>query len=299
MLEGEPLIEVEGLGFTYMKGTPFENQALRDVDLRVEEGEGVGLAGTTGSGKSTLIQHFNGLLRPQQGTVRVLGRPIPARGGDLRWLRATVGLLFQFPEQQLFEETVFADVGFGPRSLGLSSQEVKERVEEALERVGLDGKTFGDRSPFQLSGGEKRKAALAGVLANRPRCLVLDEPTAGLDPVSRRELIERLRSWRKAEGLTLIVVSHSMEELALLTDRLVVLADGRVAADGPIRELFHDSGRLAELGLEPPAVRRIADRARERGVPFQGEPITMEEADLQWAEFLGATPPASSASAPA
>lgn len=280
------MMELEGVSFTYLQGTPFESQALHEIDLTIAEAEAIGLAGTTGSGKSTLIQHLNGLIRPQTGSVRVQGKEVPRRGGDLRWLREAVGLLFQFPEQQLFEETVAQDVAFGPRCLGLPPDQIQTRVKEALERVGLDLEQFGDRSPFQLSGGEARKVALAGVLANRPRYLVLDEPTAGLDPASRRDLIERLRRWRREEGLTLVVVSHSMDELAQLVDRLVVLAEGRVAADGPIRELFDQPERLQELGLEAPAVSQIVVAARARGLPLKETPITMDEAVRVFTELL-------------
>lgn len=261
-----------------MRGTPFETRALGGVTLTVEAGEAVALAGPTGSGKSTLAQHFNGLLRPTRGRVRVAGMEIPPRGGDLLAVRAAVGLLFQFPEQQLFEETVEADVAYGPRNLGVKGEDLRERVEEALEKVGLPPGRFAHRSPFALSEGEKRRVALAGVLATRPRCLVLDEPTAGLDPRSRRELLERLECWRRDEGLTLVIISHDMDDLARVAERLVVLEAGRVAGDGPVRELFSRVDWMAERHLEVPAVCRLAARLVEAGLPLPRLPLTVEEA---------------------
>lgn len=275
----EPLISIRDLVHLYLPGTPFEQRALEGVSLEIAEGEAVGLAGATGSGKSTLAQHLNGLLRPTSGSVRVGGVDIPPRGGRLEAVRALVGLLFQFPEQQLFEETVALDVGFGPRNLALSGAEVQERVREALDLVGLPLDRFGERSPFALSGGERRRAALAGVLAMRPRCLVLDEPTAGLDPRGADELLALLARLRRERGLSLVIISHRMEELARLVDRLVILTGGRVAGDGPIREMLHKPGWLAEHHLEAPPVSRLVARLAEGGLHLEPPPLTVEEAE--------------------
>jgi len=274
-----PLIEVRDLEHVYLPGTPFERRALDGITLEVRDGEAVGLAGASGSGKSTLAQHLNGLLRPTGGRVRVGGVEVPHRGGDLGAVRATVGLLFQFPEQQLFEETVELDVGFGPRNLGLGVEQVRERVLEALDLVGLPPSRFGGRSPFSLSGGERRRAALAGVLAMRPRCLVLDEPTAGLDPRGASELLSLLGRLRREQGMSLVVISHRMEDLAILVDRLVVLACGRVAADAPLRDLLGRPLWLAEHHLEAPALSRLAARLDEGGLKLDPLPLTLEEAE--------------------
>lgn len=277
MSEREPLIRLSGLEHVYLEGTPFEYRALRGVDLEVQPGEALGIAGATGSGKSTLVQHLNGLLRPTAGSVRVAGVEIPRRGGDLRAVRATVGLLFQFPEHQLFEETLELDVAFGPRNLGLRGEEVEERVTEALDLVGLPRERFGARSPFALSGGEKRRAALAGVLAMRPRCLVLDEPTAGLDPRGAAELLGLLARLRAERGITLIMISHRMEELARVVERLVVLAGGTVAAEGPARELLTRVDWMREQHLEAPPVCRVAARLAEAGLALEPRPVTVDE----------------------
>ncbi len=281
-----PLIEIHDLVHVYLPGTPFERRALDGLSLLVGHGEAVGLAGASGSGKSTLAQHMNALLRPTEGTVRVDGVDIPHRGGDLGQVRATVGLLFQFPEQQLFEETLVLDVGFGPRNLGLPAAEVQERVEEALELVGLPVSRFGRRSPFALSGGERRRAALAGVLAMRPRCLVLDEPTAGLDPRGAAALLELLARLRRERGMSLVVISHRMEDLAFLVDRLVVLAEGRIAADASIRELLHRPEWLERHGLEAPALSRLTARLAQEGLRLDPPPLTVAEAERELRRHL-------------
>jgi energy-coupling factor transport system ATP-binding protein len=274
-----PLLEICDLVHVYMPGTPFERRALDGVSLRIAPGEALGLAGASGSGKSTLAQHMNGLLRPTEGTVRVDGLEIPRRGGVLGRIRATVGLLFQFPEQQLFEETIEQDVAFGPRNLGLSPAEVRERVAEALELVGLPPSRFAGRSPFALSGGERRRAALAGVLAMRPRCLVLDEPTAGLDPRGSTALLELLARLREERGMSLVVISHRMEDLARLVERMLVLSQGRVVGDAPIRELLHRTDWLGDQGLEAPALSRLSARLAQKGLSLEPAPLTVSEAE--------------------
>jgi energy-coupling factor transport system ATP-binding protein len=275
----DPLIEVRDLVHVYLPGTPFEKRALDGLSLDIAAGEAVGLAGASGSGKSTLAQHLNGLLRPTSGLVRVGGMEVPRRGGDLGPVRALVGLLFQFPEQQLFEETVELDVGFGPRNLDLAEGPVRDRVREALDLVGLPVDRFGGRSPFALSGGERRRAALAGVLAMRPRCLVLDEPTAGLDPRGSADLLALLDGLRREQGISLVVISHRMEDLARLVDRMVVLSRGRVVADCPVRELLHRPQWLAEHHLEAPPLSRLTAHLAAGGLVLEPPPLTVEEAE--------------------
>ena len=278
MSAGAPLIEVAGLWHTYMAGTPFEQTALRGVSVEVRAGEVVGILGRTGSGKSTLIQYLNGLFRPARGRVVVDGHDLASPRTDLRLIRQRVGLVFQDPETQMFEPLVGDDVAYGPRQLRLGADEIRARVRWAMDAVGLPFERFKDRYTFSLSGGEMRKAALAGVLAIRPRVLVLDEPTSGLDPGARAELRRRIEELRAREGLTLVLVSHDMEEVARLSDRLYVLQDGAVAAAGTPREVFGDAARLATLGLLPPEPVQVVQRLRALGLPVAGDALTVEEA---------------------
>lgn len=273
-----PLIRVENLWHTYMSGTPFEQVALRDVSVEVSPGEVVGIIGQTGSGKSTLIQYFNGLLRPLRGRVIVGDHDLGSRDADVQAVRRMVGVVFQDPEDQVFERLVGDDVAYGPRQLGLPREEIRARVRWAMEAVGLPFEAFKDRYTFTLSGGELRKAALAGVLALRPRVLVLDEPTSGLDPGSRTELRARIRELRAREGLTLVLVSHDMEEVASLSDRLYVLHAGAVVASGTPREVFRDGARLAALGLAPPESAQALQRLRTLGFRLPPDALTVEEA---------------------
>jgi energy-coupling factor transport system ATP-binding protein len=286
---GTALIVVEDLWHTYMSGTPFEHKALRGLSLEIRAGEIVGIIGQTGSGKSTLIQYFNGLMRPVRGRVIVAGHDLGAGSADLGAVRMFVGLVFQNPEDQLFDRLVGDDVAYGPRQLGLPFAEIRERVRWAMEMVGLPFEAFKDRYTFTLSGGELRKAALAGVLALRPRVLILDEPTAGLDPGSRAELRARIGEWRAREGLTLVLVSHDMDEVARLCDRLYVLHDGALAASGTPREVFRERARLTELGLVPPVPAQVIQRLRERGYPILDDGVTLSEAEQAIAGLLGAT----------
>lgn len=272
----DPLIACRDLTHIYLRGTPMEAGALHGVTLEVRTGELVAILGPTGSGKSTLIQHFNGLLRPSSGEVRVAGEDLWAPGADRRRVRQQIGLLFQFPEYQLFEETVRRDVAFGPKNLGLGEGEVAERVEEALRQVGLDPARFGERSPFTLSGGEMRRVALAGVLAMRPRALVLDEPTAGLDPRGKEELLDRVAALHR-QGLTVVLVTHSMDEAARLAGRLIVMEAGRVLLDGPPRAVFARDAEMARIGLDLPQAARLVRLLRRRGIPV-GEALTIGEA---------------------
>jgi energy-coupling factor transport system ATP-binding protein len=261
-----------------MVGTPFEHTALRDVSVEIAAGEAVGILGRTGSGKSTLIQYMNGLLRPARGRVVVDGYDLASPRTDLRAVRQRVGLVFQDPETQMFEPLVGDDVAYGPRQLRLSHDEIRGRVRWAMDAVGLPFERFKDRYTFTLSGGEMRKAALAGVLALRPRVLVLDEPTSGLDPGARSELRRRIQDLRDRDGLTLVLVSHDMEEVARLSDRLYILQNGAVAAAGPTREVFADAARLAALGLAPPEPIQVVQRLRALGMAVRPDALTVEEA---------------------
>ncbi len=252
-----------------------EAEALRGVTLRIAAGEIVGIIGPTGSGKSTLIQHFNGLLRPTGGAVRIAGEDLWAPRTDRRRVRQRVGLVFQFPEYQLFEDTVRHDVAYGPRNLGLPESEIRDRVDEALRAVGLDPRQFGDRSPFSLSGGEMRRAALAGVLAMRPQVLVLDEPTAGLDPRGKEALLQRLTALHR-QGLTIVLVTHSMDEVARLARRVVVMNAGRVMGDGPPREIFAREDDLRRIGLDLPQAARLVRLLRRQGIPI-ADALTLTE----------------------
>jgi energy-coupling factor transport system ATP-binding protein len=268
----------EGLVHVYLRGTPFEAVALRGVDLVVRRGECLGLVGPTGSGKSTLVQHFNGLLRPTEGRVVVDGVEVRPGSPAVRDVRRKVGLLFQYPEHQLFEATVFDDVAFGPRNLGLDPEEVAERVRESLQWVGLDPDRFGSRSPFSLSGGEMRRVAIAGVLAMRPQVLILDEPTAGLDPAGRREILARIRELHRKARLTVVLISHSMDDVARLCQRVVVLHQGRVLLDAPVREAFAQADRLRGIGLDVPRATDVLLRLRAAGLPVRCDRLTAEEA---------------------
>lgn len=272
----EPAIACEDVTYTYLRGTPLETAALRGIDLEVRTGELLAIIGPTGSGKSTLVQHFNGLLRPTSGTIRVDGEDLWAPKTDRRRARQRVGLVFQLPEAQLFEETVRRDVAFGPRNLALPDDVVAGRVEEALKQVGLDPARFGDRSPFGLSGGEMRRVAIAGVLAMRPDVLVLDEPTAGLDPQGREELLARFEGLHD-RGLTIVLISHDMDVVTRLAGRIVVLHQGRILLQGSPREIFAREADLQGVGFSLPQAARLARLLRERGLPLD-DVLTIGEA---------------------
>jgi energy-coupling factor transport system ATP-binding protein len=279
----ELIVEVRDLWHWYLRGTPLETPAIKGVDFELRRGEVIGVMGHTGSGKSTLVQHFNGLLRPHRGDVRVLGTDLADRKADPRPLRRRVGLVFQFPEQQLFDPTVGDDVAFGPRKMGFDREEVRRRVRTAMDRVGLPFEGFKDRYTFGLSGGEMRKVALAGVLALEPEVLVLDEPTAGLDPRSRRDLLGVLRALHESAGTTLVFVSHNMEEVAELVERVWVLAGGRTVLRGSVREVFVEVERLRELGLGIPQVTEVAYELRARGRDVRPDVLTVREAtEMAW-----------------
>jgi energy-coupling factor transporter ATPase len=277
------VITIRALEHTYLRGTPLESIALRGVDLTVARGEIVGIIGQTGSGKSTLVQHFNALLRPQRGEVHVLGNDLSDPRLDARALRCRVGLAFQFPEAQLFERYVGDDVAFGPWQTGLRGDALRARVREAMDAVGLPFDAFKDRPLYALSSGERRRTALAGVLALRPEILVLDEPTAGLDPRGHKDILARLVKLQRDAGMTLVIVSHNMEEMARLCDRLYVIADGRSILSGTPREVFAQPQRLSELGLGVPQITAAMHALRERGVAVRTDVLTVEEAAEQLA----------------
>lgn len=269
-------IEIKNLNHIYMPGSPFETKALDDVTLTINDGEFIGLIGHTGSGKSTLVQHLNGLMKPDSGTVLVDGMDTGAKETDLREVRRRVGLVFQYPEHQLFEETVRKDVAFGPRNLGCDEAEIEQRVRDACAQVGL-GEDMLDKSPFDMSGGQKRRVAIAGVLAMQPRVLVLDEPTAGLDPRGRKELTELIRQLHEDAGNTIVMVSHSMDDIASLAQRIIVMNKGRVAMDGTPREVFSRPQELMEMHLGVPAAARLALRLREMGYNIPDDVYMLEE----------------------
>nr|WP_283245376.1 energy-coupling factor transporter ATPase [Congzhengia minquanensis] len=260
-----------------MQGSPFERKALDNINLEINDGEFIGLIGHTGSGKSTLVQHLNGLLKPHGGSVVVNGRETTTKGEDLKKLRCEVGLVFQYPEHQLFEETVYKDIAFGPANLGLSKEEIDQRVKEAMNYVGLSYDLM-EKSPFDLSGGQKRRAAIAGVLSMHPSVLVLDEPTAGLDPAGREEILTQVKSIYLKSKMTVILVSHSMEDVAKLVNRLIVMNQGRVAMDGPVSEVFAHGDELRGMGLNVPQVHLLVDELIKRGVPLSKNIYTVEKA---------------------
>lgn len=270
-------IKIEHLDYVYMQGSPFERKALDNINLEINDGEFIGLIGHTGSGKSTLVQHLNGLLKPQSGRVLVNGRETTAKGEDLKKLRCEVGLVFQYPEHQLFEETVYKDIAFGPANLGLAPRQIDERVKEAMNYVGLSQDLMGV-SPFDLSGGQKRRAAIAGVLSMHPSVLVLDEPTAGLDPAGREEILTQIKSIYLESKMTVILVSHSMEDVARLVNRLIVMNQGSVAMDGTVSEVFSRGSELRGMGLNVPQVHLLMDELIKRGVPLSNNIYTVEKA---------------------
>ncbi|MGI5884940.1 MAG: energy-coupling factor transporter ATPase [Candidatus Spyradocola sp.] len=278
-------VEVVNLTHTYNPDSPFSAAALKGVSFTIDDGEFLGIIGHTGSGKSTLIQHLNGLIRPTSGTVVVDGMDISSKSTDLRRVRRRVGLVFQYPEYQLFEETVQKDIAFGPHNLGLDGDEVERRVEEACRLVGLPYEAVRDKSPFELSGGQKRRVAIAGVLAMEPKVLILDEPTAGLDPAGRDAILSRIEEWHAA-GTTIVMVSHSMEDVARLADRILVLDHGNLAMTGTPREVFADAERLTQMGLDVPAVTRLAMELNARGIGVPRDLYTVEEMEeALWRAF--------------
>ena len=272
----EPILKVENLEYVYSIGTPFEHKALDQVSFSVNRGEFIGIIGHTGSGKSTLMQHLNGLLKPTSGKVILDGKDIWADKAATRQARFRVGLVFQYPEYQLFEETVYKDIAFGPKNMGLSAEEIDRRVREAAGFVGLTEEQL-QVSPFDLSGGQKRRVAIAGVIAMEPEVLILDEPTAGLDPVGREDILANIQAYRKAKNATIMMVSHSMSDVARLTERLLVMNGSKLAMDGTPEQVFARAQELLEMGLDIPPVTRVFLRLQELGLDV--EPVfTLEQA---------------------
>ena len=272
----KPVLEVKALTHTYSAGTPFEHKAIDNVDLEVMPGEFLGIIGHTGSGKSTLIQHLNGLLRPTDGQILLDGTDIWARPKEIRKVRFQVGLVFQYPEYQLFEETVYKDISFGPKNMGLEGEEIDCRVRRAAAFAGIDEEML-EKSPFELSGGQKRRVAIAGVIAMEPKVLILDEPTAGLDPRGREAILAQLRSYHKQKGNTVILVSHSMEEIARNVDRIVVMSHSHKLMDGTPEEVFSRADELLQVGLDVPQVTKVAMELQKRGLLADSSVYTIDE----------------------
>ena len=273
----EPILETKKLCCTYSVGTPFEHRALVDVDFRAYPGEYLGIIGHTGSGKSTLIQHLNGLLKPTSGEVLLHGKSIWENTKTTRLARFKVGLVFQYPEYQLFEETVYKDIAFGPKNMRLDAREIDRRVHEAAYFAGLTDDQL-QKSPFELSGGQKRRVAIAGVIAMGPEVLILDEPTAGLDPVGRESILRNIRQFHDAKNATIIIVSHSMEDMARVADRIVVMNDARIPLQGTPREVFSHAEELRAMGLSVPQITQIFHRLRALGLGVDESVYTLKEA---------------------
>ena len=271
-----PILQVKNLTHTYSAGTPFEHIALNDVSFSVERGEFIGIIGHTGSGKSTLMQHLNGLLKPTAGQILLDGKDIWSEKALTRQARFRVGLVFQYPEYQLFEETVYKDIAFGPKNMGLDTKEIDRRVREAAGFVGITDEQL-EVSPFDLSGGQKRRVAIAGVIAMEPEVLILDEPTAGLDPVGREGILSNIESYRKAKNATIMMVSHSMNDVARLTDRLIVMNKAHLAMDGTPEQVFTHAEELLEMGLDIPELTQVFLQLRQLGLDVPAV-YTMEQA---------------------
>ena len=273
-------INLANVFYTYMTGTPFERQALNDVSLTIEKGEVLAIIGHTGSGKSTLVQHLNGLIKPLRGNVTIDGIDIAGRGSDAKQARQQVGMVFQYPEHQIFAETVYEDIAFGPRNRGFSAEEVDKQVHEAMAFVGLDFETFAQRSPFQLSGGQMRRVAIAGVVAMNPDYLVLDEPSAGLDPRSRNAVFKEIMALHKERGIAIVLVTHSMEEAAKYANRMLVINKGKVLFDGKPTEIFSQhKDELVEVGMDEPQIYKLSALLRDKG-------LTIDEGITDAAELV-------------
>ena len=281
----EPIIEIQHLTHIYSPNTPFEQKALDDINLTICKGEYLGIIGRTGSGKSTLIQHLNGLIKPTSGQVLFEGQDIWSSKALTHSIRFQVGLVFQYPEYQLFEETVYKDISFGPRNMKLEEAEIDRRVRQAAAFAGLSDAVL-QRSPFELSGGQKRRVAIAGVIAMEPKVLILDEPTAGLDPAGSASILANIDAYRQANNATVIIVSHSMEDVARITDRLVVVSHGRLPFVGKPKEVFSHGEELDELGLSVPAVNRVFSRVRAAGVDLDPAVYTVDQAKAAILEAL-------------
>lgn len=279
---------VENVSCVYSKGSPFEKVALENISLTIEKGEFIGIIGHTGSGKSTLIQHLNGLIHPTSGKVTIDGVDLAAKSKEAVAKRHSVGMVFQYPEHQLFEETVAKDIAFGPKNLGCSEEETEKRVKSAMKFAGLDYDTFGGRSPFRLSGGQQRRVAIAGVIAMHPDFLILDEPSAGLDPIGRREIFSRIQSWYQKGVFSVILVSHNMDDIARLATRLLVMHKGHLVMDGKPMDIFlHHRRELQECGVDAPPLTQTLLYLKEKGIPVPKDAKTVEEAVDRMSQMLG------------
>lgn len=271
-------INFKNVSFVYGEKTPFEKLALDNIDLTIKKGEFVGIIGHTGSGKSTLIQHFNGILKPTSGDVFIGDMNTKDKELAKSGLRYKIGLVFQYPEYQLFEETIEKDIAFGPKNMGLSEEEVTERVKEAMEIVGLDYEAKKDKSPFEISGGQKRRVAIAGILAMKPDILILDEPTAGLDPKGRDELFFQIKRLYEKNNITIVLISHSMEDVAKLVNRIIIMKNGQIHLDKSTKEAFSDVDDLKKVGLNVPQITELMDILRKKGHHFSKNILTVDEA---------------------
>ncbi len=281
-----PIIQTENLCHVYSGGTPFEHAALTDINFSAMRGEFIGIIGHTGSGKSTLVQHLNGLLKPTSGRVLFDGEDIHSSKAKTREIRFRVGLVFQYPEYQLFEETVYKDIAFGPKNMNLGDEEIDKRVREAAGFAGISEDML-DKSPFELSGGQKRRVAIAGVIAMKPDVLILDEPTAGLDPKGREDIIGNILTYHKTQNSTVILITHSMEDIAKLADRLVVFNDGRIVMDGSPKDIFIRADELTHIGLDVPMVTRVMRRLKQLGADVDETCYTTEQAEASILRLIG------------
>ncbi len=283
-------IQVKELTHIYSEGMPYQTLALENISFEIEDGSFVGIIGHTGSGKSTLIQHLNGLLKPKTGSIIVDGTDITDEKTELRYIRRTIGLVFQYPEYQLFEETVKKDIAFGPGNLGLEDEEIDERVREAMELVGLSYDEIGDKSPFELSGGQKRRVAIAGVIAMRPKVLILDEPTAGLDPKAHKDILKLIKRVHQEEKITIILVSHNMGDIASLCEKVLVIEKGHLALEGTPAEVFAQTDKLKSMGLELPPAAVFLEKLKDCGIELDEMPLTIEETEeaiVRWVASKG------------
>lgn len=279
-------IKLDNTSYIYNKGNKFEKRALDQINLEINQGEFIGLIGHTGSGKSTLVQHLNGLMLPTEGKVFIDGKDSSDKKVSKTEIRKKVGLVFQYPEYQLFEDTIYNDIAFGPKNIGCSEEEIEERVRWACEMTGVDFKEAKELSPFELSGGQKRRVAIAGVIAMKPKFLVLDEPTAGLDPIGREEILSEIHRLYKEENITVILISHSMEDVARLADRLLVMDNGRIIMDDKTREVFKRSQELKDIGLNIPQVTEFMNAFQAKGNEVREDIYTVEEAFLEIKNYL-------------
>ncbi len=273
-----PII-LDSVSYVYGEHTPFRMEALKEINLTINEGDFVGIIGHTGSGKSTLVQHLNGLLHPTAGKVTINGVDAALKTEEAKLMRHKVGMVFQYPEHQLFEETIAQDIAFGPKNLGLSDSEVDERVREAMDFVGLDYETYANRSPFQLSGGQMRRVAIAGVVALNPSYLILDEPSAGLDPFGREEIFQKIIDLHAKKGITVVLVSHNMEDISRMANRLIVIDNGQIQLDGkPIDIFMNKRKELQAAGVDVPPVSKLVEHLRDRGLPVSQQVISVDDA---------------------